>query len=133
MGRNETNPPRRTRQREAIAEVIRASAGPLTIEQIHERAARQSPNLGMATVYRTVNLMLELEEIRTVILPDGEARYEAADLGHHHHFNCRVCGQVFDLDHCPVKLPDGVLPGGFRVEDHELTLYGSCPDCVGDG
>ncbi|MFW6058616.1 MAG: Fur family transcriptional regulator [Phycisphaeraceae bacterium] len=123
---------RRTQQRAAILEAIRGAAGPLTVDQIQAAAQRTVANLGIATVYRTVKLLLDHGEIRTVTLPDGQPRYEAADLGHHHHFRCRRCGRVYDLDLCPIALPEGMkLPGGFHVEDHEVTLYGTCPRCSG--
>lgn len=121
---------RRTQQRQAIVAAIRAAAGPLTVEEIHELAQREVAHLGIATVYRTVKLLLEAGRLRTVTLPDGKCRYEAANLGHHHHFRCRRCKQVFDLNMCPLSLPEGdLLPGGFHVEQHEITLYGLCPQC----
>jgi Fur family transcriptional regulator, ferric uptake regulator len=121
---------RQTQQRDAIVEVIRLAGGPLTINEILERAQSVVPGLGIATVYRTVKLLLEAERLRTVILPSGETRYEAAGLGHHHHFHCRSCDEVYDLASCPVAVPDGRYAGGFIVEDHELTLYGTCPACA---
>lgn len=122
---------RSTSQRDAIAGVIREAEGPLTINEIHERAGRQVPRLGVATVYRTVKLMLESHEVHAVMLPDGQQRFESADLGHHDHFRCRECNHVFDLPVCPLSLPKGtIFPGGFRVEDHELTIYGLCPKCA---
>ncbi|HEX2187475.1 MAG TPA: transcriptional repressor [Longimicrobiaceae bacterium] len=121
---------RNTRQRDAIAEVIGAAAGPLTAPEIAERAQREIPGLGMATVYRTLKLLQEAGRVRTVILPSGETRYESEGLGHHHHFHCRVCDGVYDLESCHVVMPPGArTEEGFVVEDHELTLYGVCPSC----
>lgn len=121
---------RQTAQRDAIFRVIRRAKGPLTVDQIHQRARRASPRMGIATVYRAVKLLMEAEEILPVVLPDGQTRYEAADLGHHHHFRCRRCNQVYDMAYCPLSIPPGTtFPGGFRVEEHELTLYGVCPNC----
>lgn len=121
---------RQTRQRDAILEVIQESAGPLTVQEIHDRGQERVSGLGIATVYRTLKLLQEARLIRTVVLPTGDPRYEPAELGHHHHFHCRVCDNVFDLDECPVEIPrDRTLGGGFRVEDHEVTLYGTCPGC----
>lgn len=121
---------RRTGQREAIHKVIREAQGPLTVDEILGRARRSSRGLGIATVYRTVKLLLDADEIKTVTLPDGQTRYEAADLGHHHHFRCRGCGKVYDLDVCPMSLRGlDELPKGFRVDGHELTLFGLCPSC----
>lgn len=136
MSHRKTAPPRadlgqrQTQQREAIVDVIREANGPLTVPEILERAQKSVPGLGVATVYRTVKLLLAAEQIRSVILPSGETRYESAGLGHHHHFHCRSCDEVFDLDVCPVVVPKGDYEGGYIVEDHELTLYGTCPACT---
>jgi Fur family transcriptional regulator, ferric uptake regulator len=120
---------RQTLQRDAILEVITSAAGPLTVPEILERSQERVPGLGIATVYRTVKLLLDTSRVQTVILPSGETRYESSGLGHHHHFHCRSCDEVFDLATCPVQVPRGTYEGGYRVEDHELTLYGTCPGC----
>ena len=121
---------RRSPQREAIQRVIERAAGPLTVRQIHARAKRRITNLGIATVYRNINLLLEADRIRTVTLSDGESRYESAGLGHHHHFKCRVCRKVYDLPGCQLaNSVDTRLPEGFVAEEHEVTFHGTCPDC----
>jgi Fur family ferric uptake transcriptional regulator len=122
---------RHTRQRDAILEVIRDSAGPLTVQEILARSQEQVAGLGIATVYRTLKLLQDAHLIRTVILPTGEARFEPAELGHHHHFHCRGCDSVYDMESCPIEIPQSEpYAGGFVVEDHEVTLYGMCPDCA---
>lgn len=122
---------RQTRQRDAILEVIRESSGPLTVQEILERSQEQVSGLGIATVYRTLKLLQEAKLIAMVILPSGESRFEPAELGHHHHFHCRSCDSVYDLETCPVEIPHGrPFAGGFLVDDHEVTLYGTCPSCV---
>ena len=123
-------PKRQTRQREAILETIRRAEGPLSVAEILERCRSSVPSLGLATVYRTIQLLRESGSITDVLLPGEEPRFEPGALGHHHHFQCRGCAKVFELETCPVGLPTGtMLPGGFRVEDHHLTLYGLCPNC----
>ena len=122
---------RQTRQRDAILSVISEASGPLSVPEIHERSGDKLPGIGIATIYRTLKLLQENAQIQAVILPSGESRFEPAGHGHHEHFQCRKCNQVFDIHVCPLKLPTGgALPGGFVVEDHELTLYGTCPTCV---
>lgn len=101
------------------------------MREIHAGAGREVPGLGIATVYRVVKALREVDEVVVVELPGEEPRYEPADRGHHHHFRCLRCEQTFDLDMCPVGIPEGtMLPGGYRVEDHSLTLYGSCSRCL---
>lgn len=123
---------RQTVQRDAILQAITRAKGPRTVPEILAEATTTVGRLGIATVYRAVKLLLEAKLIRAVVLSDGQTRYEAANLGHHHHFRCRVCERVFDVHMCPVKLPAGTLVGeGFEVEDHEITLFGRCPKCAG--
>ena len=121
---------RQTRQREVIVQVLQQAEGPLSAPELLARAQVTLPGLGTATVYRTLKLMQEQGEAHAVHL-DGEPMYESSGRGHHHHFSCNGCGRVFSLHSCPVALPRGtVYPGGFVVEDHEVTLYGRCPQCA---
>jgi len=123
---------RHTRQRDAILLAITDAKGPVSIQQILERAQAALGSLGIATVYRTLNLLLEGKRIKTVILPDGQTCYERSGMGHHDHFQCRKCKNVYDLEVCPLHLAAGtIIPGGFLVQDHEMTLYGICPACSG--
>lgn len=122
---------RNTRQRDAILRVISDASGPLSVPEIHERAKNAHAGTGIATIYRTLKLLQENAQIQAVILPSGESRFEPIGRGHHEHFQCRKCQSVFDIHVCPLDLPrNSVLEGGFVVEDHELTLYGTCPACV---
>ena len=102
----------------------------MTVGEIHVRAGRGIPGLGIATVYRTVKALREEGAVLTVELPGEEPRYESVGRGHHHHFRCVACERTFDLAVCPVGIPSGTtLPGGYTVEDHSLTLYGRCAGC----
>lgn len=123
--------PRQTTQRRAIREVLEQAAGPLTPQEILERASRDLTSLGLATVYRNLNSLLDAGEVKAVHLPGDPARFEPARAQHRHHFRCEGCAAVFVIDEpCPVQGLEGVtLPGGFKVAGHALTLYGTCPDC----
>ncbi len=122
---------RQTRQRDAVLRVISEASGPLSVPEIHDRARDAHAGIGIATIYRTLKLLQENAQIQAVILPSGESRFEAVGRGHHEHFQCRSCNSVFDIHACPLDLPrNTTLQGGFIVEDHELTLYGTCPTCA---
>lgn len=86
------------------------------------------PGIGMATIYRNIKSMLESGEITAVSLPGGGDRYEIAGHGHHHHFHCRLCDRMYEVDACPGDMRK-LAPKGFVLESHELTLYGLCGDC----
>lgn len=122
---------RRTEQRDAIRRALRDAPGPLTPQEVHQRARRELRGLGLATVYRNLARLEDAGAVVAVHLPGEGPRYEPAGRGHHHHFHCSACGHVFELEAaCPVpELRGATLPGGYRVEDHELTLYGRCPHC----
>jgi Fur family transcriptional regulator, ferric uptake regulator len=122
---------RNTNQRRAILQALQTAPGPLTPQEVLERAQDDYKRLGLATVYRNLNALSEQGDIIAVHLPNDVARYEMSGRGHHHHFRCDVCGQVSELEgSCPVAVLEGVtLPGGFKVQGHELTLYGVCSSC----
>lgn len=119
---------RETRRRTAIRTALESAGRPLSPQEILKKAQRSVPSLGIATVYRSVNLLVEQGWAKVVALPNGPARYEPSDKGHHHHFVCTVCERVWD-----VGCPGGVIPltpSGFELEAHELLLYGRCRPCA---
>mgnify|MGYP002778655686 CR=1 FL=1 len=122
---------RNTNQRRAILNALQSAPGPLTPQEVLGRAQDEHERLGLATVYRNLNALSEQGDIIAVHLPNDVPRYEISGRGHHHHFRCETCGKVFELEgSCPVAVLEGVtLPGGFRVQGHELTLYGVCSAC----
>ena len=123
---------RRTTQREKIQQVFRDAGRPLDVPEAHALASKQLPKLGIATVYRAVNALVADAFLKTVEMPGEAARYELADLDHHHHFHCTGCGKVFDIEGCALKREPAV-PAGFEVESHEIILYGRCASCRRSG
>lgn len=121
---------RSTRQRSAIRAVIEAATRPLTPQEVLDGARTEVAGMGIATVYRNLKLLVEEGSVQVVELPGDSPRYESKHLDHHHHFQCRQCDRVFDVHGCPGDLTR-FAPAGFRVESHELTLYGQCADCAG--
>ncbi len=119
---------RHTRQRDAIASALQAAGRPLSPQELLAAARGDHPGLGIATVYRTLKALLADGALRAVELPGAPARYELAGKGHHHHFHCRRCDGVFEVDACPAGIR-GLLPGGFLLERHEIILYGLCAAC----
>ena len=123
---------RNTRQRSAIRDAIAQACRPLLPQEVLDAAQLQAPGLGIATVYRNLKALVEEGELRPVNLPGENPRFELSGHRHHHHFQCRQCQRVFDVHACPGDL-SAMAPQGFTVEDHDLTLYGRCKDCVPPG
>lgn len=119
---------RNTTQQRAICKVLDEAGRPLSPHEVLETARRDVPNLGIATVYRTIRRLVEEGRIIPVSLPGDPPRYETAGKGHHHHFHCRACDRVFEVDGCPGNLRS-LLPAGFHLESHDVVLYGLCRRC----
>lgn len=127
-----------TTQRIIILEVLEERPGEhMTAEEIYEYVKEQYPDIGLATVYRTIQLLSELHLIDKLILDDGYVRYEIGKKNnqksthHHHHLICLNCGQVSSfeddlLDTLEKKIYDNV---GFEVVDHEVKMFGYCKEC----
>lgn len=112
-----------TPQRLAVLATV-AAGRHQSIEGIRARC----PEVGMVTVYRTLDLLLGLGLVRRLDLGGGP-RYELAE-DHHHHLVCEGCGEITEFERCPVDLQDLPLVGGdFEVRAHSLEVYGTCAAC----
>ena len=119
---------RQTKQRQVIESVLEQTDCALLPKELLSKAQVSLPKLGIATVFRTLKKMVEEGSATIVCLPGDSPRYERSDLGHHHHFKCNQCESVFEINGCPGQL-EQLLPNGFQLTDHEITLFGRCADC----
>ena len=120
---------RLTRQRRALLDAIDATAGAFTVVELYDRARRTAPTLGLATVYRTVELLRETGVVRR--LPGGERpTYVRCSPRHHHHLVCVECGSVAETELCGAPPAEELKRRyGFAAESHELEIYGTCAEC----
>ena len=119
---------RSTAPREVLVRTIAARDGHFTAEELH----KELPQVGRATVYRSLNLLVECGVVCRVLLEDGSLHYQLSHLGHHHHLICARCGASQDLLGCDI---DGILKEKaaqhmFQAESHWLEVYGLCQSCV---
>jgi len=119
---------RNTRQRDAIREVFDVIGRPLSPLEVWEEGRSQVARLGIATVYRTINSLVEEGWLVPVDLPGEAPRYERSGSAHHHHFRCNSCARVFEIKGCPGDLRE-LTPPGFLLFGHEVVLYGQCALC----
>lgn len=120
---------RDTSQRRAIRQVFRDADRPLSTQEVLEAAQKLKPNVGIATVYRTLKMLLDANWLSTVRLSGEPPRYEIADKPHHHHFICRKCGHAFEVPGSD-KLLRALVPAGYTLESHDLILHGLCGQCA---
>ena len=120
-----------TRQRRAIVEAVLASGRSLTPQEFHASLAKQHPEIGLVTVYRTLEVLNSLG-LLCHFQPEGGARtFKAGPAEHHHHLVCRGCGEVVDFTgHCPVELKTSLeQETGFLITEHRLEFEGYCKGC----
>lgn len=120
---------RNTTQRRAIRQVFSDTNRPLSTQEVLAAAQRYKPGIGIATVYRTLKLLIDERWLATVRLPTQPPRYEIGGKPHHHHFYCVQCGRAFEIAGCPEFL-DSMVPAGFTLKGHDLVLNGHCRECT---
>lgn len=127
-----------TSQRMLVLETMAGHPGEhMTAEDIYDLVRVQSPEIGLATVYRTIQVLLDLNIIDKVSFDDGFTRYELAmqmdddSKHHHHHAICKGCGKVCAFEDDYLDTLEEALESsmGFTVVDHEVKLYGYCREC----
>ena len=125
---------RLTRQRRAVLNVIAEADSRLSPAEVYARAERSCRDLGLATVYRTLEILSELGVIRRVHMSDNCESFAPASLAHGHHVICVECGRVTEFEGCDISsvLAKAARQTGFRVEEHWLELMGTCAECTQD-
>jgi Fur family ferric uptake transcriptional regulator len=120
-----------TAPRRAVLDVIAGMCESLSPAEIYERARRRYPRLGLVTVYRTLDILVEVGVLRRVHLDDGCHSYAPIQAAHGHHLICSTCNQVVEFDGCDLDalFKSVARKTGFRIEGHWLELFGRCPKC----
>jgi Fe2+ or Zn2+ uptake regulation protein len=120
---------RLTPQRRALLDLIADRDSAFTALELFEQARRRRAKLGLATVYRTVDLLRRTGAVRPLVGGDRPA-YVRCEPGHHHHLVCLSCGAVEETELCGAPAPSVLRRRyGFRAEGHELDFYGTCARC----
>lgn len=128
-----------TRQRLLVLQTLAENSGShMAAEDIYELIRADYPDIGLATVYRTLQLLLEMQLVDRINLDDGCVRYEIGHLfegdtkHNHHHLICRTCGKVLPFEDDLLEELERHIEEdtGFHVLDHELKFYGQCRDCL---
>ena len=124
-----------TPQRRAIVDTIVVNEGKhLTAEEIYDEVKKDCPEIGLATVYRTILLLEEIGVVSRLHLNDGCSRYELvhSDEEHrHHHLVCNKCKKVFEVrDDLLEELEERIEKTyKFKILDHSVKFFGICSEC----
>ena len=122
-----------TPQRLLVIRILAESKGHPTVEQIYEEVRAEFPTTSLATVYKTISLLKEVNEILELGFPDGSNRYDGNKPFPHPHVICTKCKKITDpdlinLDDLSEKMSRKT---GYRIFSHRLDFFGLCPDCQG--
>lgn len=122
---------RSTRQQRAVAAVLEASDGFLSAQDIHATLRQQGDSVGLATVYRALQGLVDSGEADVLRTAAGEAIYRGCSTGHHHHLVCRQCGRTVEVSGPTVErwAQKVAEEHGYTEVSHVLELFGTCADC----
>ncbi len=108
----------------------------LSAEEVYMLVKHQNPEIGLATVYRTLDILAEIGILLKNDFGDGRCRYEFSrkdEHHHHHHLICLGCGNVSEFDDDLLESLEAVIikRNHFKILDHDLKFYGYCQECKG--
>ncbi len=122
-----------TQQRAAILEVMINNQGKhLSVEEVLKEAKERVPNIGIATVYRTLDKLASIDVLYKTMFEGGKYRYElsGAEDHQHHHIICLECNRIIEVEEDLLHNLEVQLEAkGYKIIDHELKFFGYCPDC----
>jgi len=134
---------RMTLPRQLILDFLHNKGGHLSAEEVFMGLRNKIPSMGLATVYRTLELLTDLGIVHKFDFGDGRARYEFAEgpasLGHHHHLVCTSCKRIIDYTDF-IKEETELLKRtesglskkyNFQIKSHLIQFYGLCAECAG--
>ncbi len=107
----------------------------LSAEEVHDFLRREKSEIGLATVYRSLELLSELGILHRIEFGEGKSRYEVNNddefSHHHHHLRCTKCGNISEFadDLLENLEADIFAKNGFKVSDHQVIFFGVCKKC----
>jgi len=122
---------RLTPQRMLVIEALHNADKHISAEELYEQLHSRYPYANISTVYRTLELLKELNLVTEADFGEGRVRYHVAEKGHHHHLVCRSCGKVIDLEDAVLRpLKDALLQKcGFDADLRHVAISGECKVC----
>ena len=120
-----------TPQRMLVIEALHNADRHISAEEIYKGLHGRYPYANISTVYRTLELLKELDLVTEADFGEGRVRYHVAEKGHHHHLVCRSCGKMIHLEESLLHpLEDTLLQKyGFDADLRHLAISGECSGC----
>lgn len=128
---------RSTKQGTAVRDALRTAGGFRSAQDVYAVLRGDGGSVGLSTVYRHLQSLVDDGVVDVIQTPDGEATYrycgDAAEQRHHHHLVCRRCGRTEEIEGRAVERWAGEVARehGYTDVDHTVELFGECPNCCG--
>ena len=122
-----------TSQRKIILDTFLKEEWHISTEELYKKISQKNPTIGIATVYRTLKLLMGCGLAQERQFGDRQTRYEHShEHIHHDHIICRGCGKIVEFKNDDIeKLQNEIAKKNrFKVYAHKLELYGLCYDCI---
>ena len=120
-----------TPQRHAILEYLISSESHPTADDIYKALEGDFPNMSVATVYNNLRVFRNAGLIKELTYGDASSRFDFVT-SHHYHVICEKCGKIVDFLYPGLDEVEHLASHvtGFKVENHRMEIYGSCPECA---
>ena len=122
-----------TEQREIVLSILLHAKEHLTAEEVYNQIKKEYPdsNIGIATVYRALSFLEEVDLIASITFGTDGKKYESNAKSHHDHLICTECGKIIEfIDEEIEKRQDKIAKkNNFRITSHSMQLYGTCSEC----
>ncbi|WP_267524733.1 Fur family transcriptional regulator [Campylobacter sp. MG1] len=122
-----------TKQRESLLKLLYNTEGHHTPDELYEalKASGDDQNVGIATIYRTLNLLEESGMVTSISFGAAGKKFELANKSHHDHMICKSCNKIIEFkdDVIEQKQLKIAREHGFKLSSHLMQLYGICADC----
>ncbi len=127
LNQNDIRP---TQQRLEVYRTLMKKGKHLTADEIYEKIKLRMPAVSLATVYTVLDLFKQKKLINEIRIQFDKSCYEVR-IDPHHHFFCKVCKKIIDLNLIPCQaLEEGKIEGNI-IEELQGYFYGTCKDCTG--
>ncbi len=123
---------RTTRQRSALVSLLDELDGFRSAQELHALLRDRQDPVGLATVYRTLQTLVDDGQLDVLRGADGEAAYRRCSPSHHHHLVCRSCGRTVEVADPPVERWAARVAAehGFADVEHQVEVFGTCGSCT---
>jgi Fur family ferric uptake transcriptional regulator len=128
---------RSTRQGAAVRDALHNAGGFRSAQDVYSVLRSEGGSVGLSTVYRHLQSLVDEGVVDIIQTPDGEATYrycgDAGERRHHHHLVCRKCGRTEEIEGRAVERWAGVIARehGYTEVEHTIELFGRCSECAG--